>query len=87
MITTIIYLYNNMTQIVSELKNKLVDNIIYSKEDLINIIKHIHILKKNDIQQNLYIKIRIKELKQENIHINVEDMYEIALNDYKKKSI
>lgn len=76
-----------MTQIVSELKNKLVDNIIYSKEDLINIIKHIHILKKNDIQQNLYIKIRIKELKQENIHINVEDMYEIALNDYKKKSI
>ena len=76
-----------MTQIVSELKNKLVDNIIYSKEDLINIIKHIDILKKNDIQQNLYIKIRIKELKQENIHINVEDMYEIALNDYKKKSI
>ena len=72
--------------IILELKKNLEDNIKYSKEDIIHIIQKIFIVKKcdNNIQKSLYIKIRMKELKQNN---DKRDLYKIALNDYNTKSI
>tara|TARA_Y100000389_G_scaffold128022_2_gene125377 strand:+ start:4277 stop:4522 length:246 start_codon:yes stop_codon:yes gene_type:complete len=79
--------------VIDELKKILKEKVKYREDELINIVIEIYYNKKSDVnttQKDLYIKMRIKELKkteEKYKFVNEEDFQEEALKDYYKKSI
>jgi hypothetical protein len=76
-------------KIISLIELKLNNEILYSKDELKELIIELYTLKNNivinNIQKKLYIEMKIKELKLD--HKNKGNLYQIAENNYNSKSI
>lgn len=75
-------------QKITELKNILKDDKLYSKDELKEIVSSLFNKKnveiEDTIQMKLYIEIRMKELKRNQTK---GDLYEISKKEYKMKTI